>query len=75
MIRKVKNRSPRWVCDILKDENYDEKVEALKRQHGTLLLRGRHPNRKGIARKHGFKLNFCRDMPVRYAKVVAVYRR
>ena len=73
--RKVKNRSERWICDILKDEFFYEKIEEIKRQHGKILLRGRHPNRKGIARKHGFKLNFCRDLPWRYAKIVAVYRR
>jgi len=74
-MRKVKNRSPSWICDIIKDENYDEKVEIIKGIHGKVLLRGRHPDRKGVARKRGFKLNFCGDIPHRYAKVVAVYRR
>ncbi len=74
-MRKVKNRSSRWICDIVKDEHFKEKLEELKRQYGTLLLRGRHPNRKGVAKKKGFKLNFCGDMPWRYAKIIAVYRR
>lgn len=74
-MKKVENRSERWICDIIKDEHFEEKIKEIKSQYGHLLLRGRHPNRKGIARKHGFKLNFCRDIPYRYAKIVAVYRR
>ena len=74
-MRKVKNRSERWICDIVKDEHFKEKLQQLKSQYGTLLLRGRHSDRKGIAKKRGFKLNFCRDIPWRYAKIIAVYRR
>lgn len=72
---KNKDRSPRWICDIIKDEHYEEKIKEIKSQYGYVLARGRHPNRKGIARKHNFRLNFCRDIPVRYAKIVAIYRR
>ena len=72
---KNKERSPRWICDIIKDEHYEKKMKVIKSQYGSVQARGRHPNRKAVAWAMGFELNFCGDMPVRYARIVALYRR
>jgi len=40
-----------------------------------VVLRGRDKNRVAKAKKYNLTVNYCRDMPVKYADRIAVYLR
>lgn len=62
-------RSARYIGTISPQQH-----EYFKRTFpGRFRYRGRHPHRKYIAEAFGFKLNYCGDIPIRYAHTIALY--
>jgi len=58
---------PKWIVSPVK--------KVLKHFFGPRVdihLRGRGP-RVSVAKKYGFRLNYDQDLPIKYAKKVAVY--
>ena len=71
----LKNRTERYICTIINDENAEEKIKQIKEIYGYILLRGRHKNRKMIMNENGLEPNFTNDIPWRLSERIDIYRR
>ena len=47
----------------------------LNKERYQLVCRGRHPDRKGLFKKKGWKFTTHNEVPIKYAKTIGVYLR
>ena len=68
--------SERYITTIPNEPNTGvvEKIEELRREYGSIRLRGRHSDRKAVLgwkwRRHSQN-----DIPIKFAERIAIYKR
>lgn len=68
--------SERYITTIPNEPNTGvvEKIEELRREYGSIRLRGRHSDRKAVLgwkwRRHSQN-----DIPIEFAERIAIYKR
>ena len=70
-----KSLSSRYICHLIVDKDLQQKLNEIKKKHGKIRVRGRHPDRLAVMRENGWEPNWLRDIPVWLAYYVAVYKR
>ena len=67
--------SSRYICHLIVGEDLQQKLNQIKKRHGKIRVRGRHPDAGTVMQLNGWKPNWTKDIPVWLAYSVAVYKR
>ena len=75
----MRGRSSRYICTIEYGDNIDIQptIDRLKETYGSIQLRGRHSDRKGLykAMCWHWRQYSQNDVPWRVAERIAIYKR
>jgi hypothetical protein len=75
----MRGRSSRYICTIEYGDNINIQplIKSLKETYGSIHLRGRHSDRKGLYKRMGwgYGRHSQNDVPWRLAERIDIYKR